>query len=116
MRSGAIQRAVVSPYWVNLTKKWSACMSESGYNFLSGSQALNEATLGQGETASATEIQIAVADAKCRLTMDWGQEWLNVVSSYEQAILEQYPDMLPAYREARAALLRKSAAVVAANS
>ncbi|MET8257738.1 hypothetical protein [Micromonospora sp. NPDC005205] len=91
----------------DVVTKWSACMSEKGYNIKDPVDAA--AGFSLDGAASAKEIQQAVADVACKEKVKLVSVWFSVESAYAQKLIEQNQQQLTAVRNQLDVQLRNAA-------
>jgi hypothetical protein len=93
---------------------WSRCMSEAGFHY-SDPWAANDDPAFRGETASATEIATARADAACRTKFNVNSVWVAVRGAYQNKLLDQNAEALGQHRQVADVQLHRAADIVAAG-
>lgn len=119
LRNEASDQAVASPEWRSAEQSWTQCMKASGYDVdtpadaqdlaLAGPDRLpfarpepDQVPLSDEDRPTEWELQVATADAACRLEMGLEDEWDRLVSFYEQGVIADHPEVVLAWSETAA--------------
>jgi hypothetical protein len=116
LQAEAFFSAQGDPRVVSYFADWSRCMRKTGYNYSAPLKVAEEGRFNVGSpTVSATEIQTAVTDVKCKESTGLIAKWHKVWSEYEKKALEKNQLVLKEELEQRKVMLVKAAEVVGAG-
>jgi hypothetical protein len=81
---------------LDLWGKWSACMRKSGYDYRGPWDANNDPTWTASDVPSQREIATAVADLRCRNSMNFAGVSDAIETAYQNQVIEQNAEALRA--------------------
>ncbi len=92
-----------------VSKKWSSCMKNSGYDVKDPRRATDELGLTEGQLSSAKAISAAKADVACKTKVNLVGVWFAVMSAYQNQAAEKYAETLDLFKKQQDERLRLSA-------
>ncbi len=92
--------------------KWSSCMASFGYHYSTPMDANNDPKWS-GETASAEEIAVAVADVRCKKATNLVGIRMAVEAAYQERLISQHRAELDAIKAAYARQAATASAILA---
>ncbi|WP_190194995.1 hypothetical protein [Streptomyces minutiscleroticus] len=80
-------------------KKWSVCMNDSGYSYESPVAVLEDAQTFESPTPDEREINMAIADVRCKKRHNVVGVWSSVEMGYQSVAIEQNAEELKEIKE-----------------
>lgn len=116
----AWQKTETSPVVVAGFKRWSACMAAKGFDYANPSQSMlgepgNSQVPTQWQVASPAgpsqrEIQVAVADVRCKESTGLLRQWIRVTAESQAVLVQKYlPQLRAGYAEFKKVLVHLQA-------
>lgn len=111
----AMTRTLEHPRVQAAKTRWSECMKAAGYTYAGPDQAVNDPAWWKDEkaTASAREINTAVADVRCKTETNYVGELTVVLAANQKEQVEKNFERLETVRKETEAALRKAAGILA---
>ncbi|WP_155374421.1 hypothetical protein [Catellatospora vulcania] len=91
-------RTVNDSRYIAMTERWSACMADKGYQFETPEDAAKDSRWPT-ETATAKEIQAAVADVKCKKEVGYLDLVVALRTAYELQLIEEHSEVMQRLKE-----------------
>ncbi|WP_188189121.1 hypothetical protein [Nonomuraea sp. SYSU D8015] len=106
------RRAEADSRFKAVTTRWSACMRGQGYDYRSPSHANDDPRWWSGKTATPDEIEVSLADVRCKQQVNYLGVAAAVTAAYQQRLIEDNAEVVRAYRKALDVQVRNAARVL----